>query len=52
MIRYRIDEAVFGVAEAKRHLLMVDPQALVGLSAFGDAERLTGLGRGSTRAAN
>jgi carboxyl-terminal processing protease len=52
MIRYRIDEAVFGVAEAKRHLLSVDPQALVGLSAFGDAEKLNGLGRGSTRAAN
>jgi carboxyl-terminal processing protease len=52
MIRYRIDEAVFGLAEAKRHLLSIDPQAQLGLTMFGEAEKLLGLGKGSTRAAN
>ena len=52
MIRYRIDEAVFGLSEAKRHLLMVDPQAQLGLTMFGEAEKLLSLGKGSTRAAN
>ena len=52
MIRYRIDEAVFGLSEAKRHLLAVDPQAQLGLTMFGEAEKLLGLGKGSTRAAN
>ena len=52
MMRYRIDEAVFGVAESKRHLLEVDPQAQLGLTMFAEAEKLNGLGRGTTRAAN
>ena len=52
MIRYRIDEAVFGLSEAKRHLLMVDPQAQLGLTMFVEAEKLLSLGKGSTRAAN
>lgn len=52
MLRHRIDEAVFGLAEAKRHLLSADPQAQLGLTMFGEAEKLIGLGRGSTRAAN
>jgi carboxyl-terminal processing protease len=52
MIRYRIDEAVFGLAEAKRHLLLADPQAQLALTMFGEAEKLNGLGKGSTRAAN
>jgi carboxyl-terminal processing protease len=52
MIRFRVDEAVFGVAEAKRHLLSVDPQAQLALTSFADAEKLNGLGKGSTRAAN
>jgi len=52
MIRYRIDEAIFGVAEAKRHLLTVDPQAQLGLASFSEAEKLNGLAKGSTRAAN
>ena len=33
MIRFRIDEAVFGIAEARRHLIGVDPQAQLALSA-------------------
>jgi carboxyl-terminal processing protease len=52
MMRYRIDEAVFGLAEAKRHLLQADPQAQLALTLFGEAEKLNGLGKGSTRAAN
>jgi len=51
MIRFRIEEAIFGISEAKKHLLSVDPQAQLGLASFGDAEKLNGLGR-STRAAN
>jgi carboxyl-terminal processing protease len=52
MIRYRIDEAVFGVAEAKRHLLLADPQAQLALTMFGEAEKLIGLAKSNTRAAN
>ena len=32
MIRFRIDEVVFGIADARRHLLTADPQAQVALS--------------------
>jgi hypothetical protein len=52
MIRFRVDEAVFGVAESKRHLLSVDPQAQLALTSFAEAEKLNGLGKGSTRAAH
>jgi carboxyl-terminal processing protease len=45
MIRFRIDEVLFGISEARRNLLTVDPQAQLGLSLFGEAEKLTGLGR-------
>jgi carboxyl-terminal processing protease len=45
MIRYRIDEAVFGIADAQRHLISVDPQAQTALSAFGEAQKLTELAR-------
>ena len=31
MIRYEIDRALFGVGEAQRHLIEVDPQARVAL---------------------
>jgi carboxyl-terminal processing protease len=50
MIRFRIDEALFGKSEALRRLVPVDPQAQVGLGAFGEAERLLGLSKSSTRA--
>jgi carboxyl-terminal processing protease len=50
MIRFRIDEVVFGMADARRHLLGVDPQAQAALSTFGEAQRLTQLARASTRA--
>jgi carboxyl-terminal processing protease len=45
MIRFRIDEAVFSIAEAQRHLIAVDPQAQVAVSLFPEAERLAGLAR-------
>jgi hypothetical protein len=50
MIRYRIEETLFGMAEAKRHLLTQDPQAQAGLAQFGEAEKLLALGKGLTRA--
>jgi carboxyl-terminal processing protease len=45
MIRYRIEETIFGIAEAKRHLLTQDPQAQAGLSLFGEAEKLLSMGK-------
>jgi carboxyl-terminal processing protease len=45
MIRYRIEETIFGMAEAKRHLLTQDPQAQAGLSLFGEAEKLLAMGK-------
>ncbi len=45
MIRFRIDEAVFGVSEAQRHLVAADPQAQVAVSMFGEAQKLTELAR-------
>jgi carboxyl-terminal processing protease len=50
MIRYRIDEAVFGVAMARQHLIMVDPQAQVAVTMFGEAQKLAGLTRTTTKA--
>jgi carboxyl-terminal processing protease len=52
MIRYRIDEAVFGLAEAHRHLVQVDPQAQLGMSMFGEAQKLLLLNKGTGKAAN
>ena len=50
MIRARIDEAIFGVVEARRRLISVDPQAQLAISLFGEAEKLSGLGKGATSA--
>ncbi len=50
MIRYRIEEVVFGVSQAKRRLLTQDPQAQLGLSAFGEADKLLAMSKGMTRA--
>ena len=50
MLRFRIDEAVFGIAEARRHMVEVDPQAQAALASFGEAEKLAGLVRSSDRA--
>ncbi|MEP7308847.1 MAG: S41 family peptidase [Acidobacteriota bacterium] len=49
MIRFRIDEVVFGIAEAQRHLLSADPQSQVALSMFGEAVKLTELSRTNGR---
>jgi carboxyl-terminal processing protease len=45
MIRYDIDLALFGVEEARRHLIAQDPQAQFALSQFPEAERLTDMAR-------
>jgi carboxyl-terminal processing protease len=40
MIRYEINVNLFGVAEARRHLIETDPQATLALGQFPEAERL------------
>jgi len=51
MIRFEIDNAVFGIAEARRHLIGVDPQAQTALTMFGEAQKLADLSRnGRTKA--
>jgi len=45
MVRFRIDEVVFGIADARRHLLGADPQAQAALAMFGEAQKLTELSR-------
>jgi carboxyl-terminal processing protease len=52
MIRFEIDRALFGVAEARRHLIEVDPQARVALTMFGEAQKLSDLSRASSKAAH
>jgi hypothetical protein len=49
MIHYEIDLALFGVEEARRNLIMQDPQAKFALSQFGEAQRLTELARSTPR---
>jgi carboxyl-terminal processing protease len=49
MIRFRIDEAVFGVAEAQRHLIAVEPQSQMALGMFGEAQKLTDMARATGR---
>jgi carboxyl-terminal processing protease len=51
MLRFEIDNAVFGIADARRHLIGVDPQAQAALTMFGEAQKLTELSRaGKTKA--
>jgi carboxyl-terminal processing protease len=52
MIRFEIDNALYGIADARRHLIQVDPQAQAGLAAFGEALKLTELNRGTRTKAN
>ncbi len=52
MIRFEIDNAVFGIAEARRHLIGVDPQAQAALALFPEAQKLLELSRGSRTKAN
>jgi hypothetical protein len=52
MIRFEIDNAVFGIADARRHLITVDPQAQAALQMFGEAQKLTELSKGAKVKAN
>jgi carboxyl-terminal processing protease len=52
MIRYDIDLALFGVSNARRHLLDTDPQAQVAISLFKEAEQLTQLSRAKSARVN
>jgi carboxyl-terminal processing protease len=52
MIRYEIDRALFGVADARRHLIETDPQARVALTMFGEAQRLSELSKAPAKAAH
>ena len=45
MIRYRIDEAVFGFGDAQKHEIAVDPEAQLGMTEFGEAQKLLTLGK-------
>ena len=45
MMRYDIDLALFGISEARRNLIMQDPQAQFALNQFGEAARITALTR-------
>jgi carboxyl-terminal processing protease len=49
LIHYEIDLALFGVEEARRNLILQDPQAKFALAQFGEAQRLTELARNTTR---
>ena len=49
MIHYEIDLALFGVEEARRNLILQDPQARFGIGQFGEAQRLTELARNTPR---
>lgn len=50
MIRFRIDETLFGKSEALRRLVPLDPQAQLGLASFAEAERLAGLSKAPAKA--
>jgi carboxyl-terminal processing protease len=50
LIRFRIEEVVFGIATARRNLLASDPQAQLAMSLFPEADKLLAMSRGMTRA--
>jgi len=52
MIRFEIDNAVFGIADARRHRITVDPQAQMALTMFGEAQKLTELNKSNKIKAN
>jgi carboxyl-terminal processing protease len=45
MIHFEIDNALFGIDEARKNLIARDPQAQFALSQFAEAQRLTDLAR-------
>jgi carboxyl-terminal processing protease len=52
MIRFEIDRVLFGTAEARRHLIDVDPQSRVAVTMFGEAQKLSDLPRTPSKAAH
>jgi carboxyl-terminal processing protease len=52
MIRFEIDNALFGIADARRHLIQADPQAQAALGMFGEALKLSELSKGTRTKAN
>ena len=52
MIRFEIDNALFGIADARRHLVQVDPQAVAAMGVFSEALKLTELTKGNRTKAN
>jgi carboxyl-terminal processing protease len=52
MIRFEIDNALFGIADARRHLVQVDPQAVAAMGVFNEALKLTELTKGNRTKAN
>jgi carboxyl-terminal processing protease len=52
MIRFEIDNALFGIADARRHLVQADPQAVAALASFGEATKLTEMSKGTRTKAN
>ena len=49
LIHYEIDLALFGVEEARRNLILQDPQSKFAMAQFGEAQRLTELARNTSR---
>ncbi len=52
MIRYEIDLNLWTVEDARRHLIMTDPQAQLALTHFAEAERLVQAARGRASRGN
>jgi carboxyl-terminal processing protease len=50
MIRFEIDVALFGIADAWRHMIEVDPQAQAALAQFGEAQKLLAAAKPATKA--
>jgi carboxyl-terminal processing protease len=52
MIRFEIDNALFGISDARRHLVQVDPQAIAAMNSFSEAVKLTEISKGTRTKAN
>jgi carboxyl-terminal processing protease len=50
MMRFEIDVALFGVADAWRHMIEVDPQAQAAIAQFGEAQKLLASTRPAVKA--
>ena len=51
LVRFRIDEVVFGIADARLHLIGADPQAQAALATFSEAQKLSELSKGAKKIA-